>query len=240
MSPEAIEANRANAQKSTGPKTPEGKAKSRLNAGTHFGYATMASPVLPNESQEQYDQLRASYLSLFRPRNVLQQQLTDSFVAEMWSYMRMQRHEANACLFSPDPGIQNDELDKISRIKLRKWRHAQSLLKELRLTQRLAEGAQAELEWPHPHEMCLPGVEPEDLPLDAVIAPVGLEEEQDGGIPNKYYVRNPEVTSGKYDKLLDNMLGTMNTPNPTIRDIINRRAKGLPIGDIPDISGLLE
>ena len=35
LSPEQLAANRANAQKSTGPRTPEGKSKSRLNAFRH-------------------------------------------------------------------------------------------------------------------------------------------------------------------------------------------------------------
>ena len=47
------EANRQNAQKSTGPKTAEGKARSRFNAVKHGMRA--ATPVLPGEDAAAFD-----------------------------------------------------------------------------------------------------------------------------------------------------------------------------------------
>ena len=51
------EANRQNAQQSTGPKTPEGKAAVRLNALTYGLRAR--NLILPNEDSEEYKQLWA-------------------------------------------------------------------------------------------------------------------------------------------------------------------------------------
>jgi hypothetical protein len=47
-----IDANRRNAAKSTGPRTPEGKAKVRFNAVTHG--LTAATVVLPHEDEQAY------------------------------------------------------------------------------------------------------------------------------------------------------------------------------------------
>ena len=49
LSRRAIEANRRNAQRSTGPKTEEGKAASRLNAGRHKVTAQVS--ILPDEER---------------------------------------------------------------------------------------------------------------------------------------------------------------------------------------------
>jgi hypothetical protein len=50
-----IAANRLNAQKSTGPKTPEGRATVRLNSLTHG--LTAKTLVLPGESEEDFEEL---------------------------------------------------------------------------------------------------------------------------------------------------------------------------------------
>src|SRR5438132_2636461 len=51
-SPEQLAANRANAQKSTGPRTPEGKSRSRLNTFRHGITAQII--VMPPEQMEAY------------------------------------------------------------------------------------------------------------------------------------------------------------------------------------------
>ena len=50
-----IDANRRNARKSTGPKTPEGKAAVRMNSLRHGLRARTV--VLPGESREEFNQL---------------------------------------------------------------------------------------------------------------------------------------------------------------------------------------
>lgn len=60
-------ANRANARKSTGPKTPAGKRAVRLNALKH-GLAG-ATAVLADEDRAAFDRLLADYERRFAPRN---------------------------------------------------------------------------------------------------------------------------------------------------------------------------
>jgi len=60
-----LAANRANAQLSTGPTTPEGKAKSSLNA-VKTGL-TGRTVLLPNEDAEAYETHLLQYLDRFAP-----------------------------------------------------------------------------------------------------------------------------------------------------------------------------
>ena len=55
-----IEANRLNAQRSTGPKTERGKARARRNAITHGMTARIIMPVLPQEDPKELEALRRS------------------------------------------------------------------------------------------------------------------------------------------------------------------------------------
>jgi len=58
-----IDANRANARKSTGPRTAAGKAASRANAYRHGMRARTV--IMPHEDQDQYHKLYNSYCKEF-------------------------------------------------------------------------------------------------------------------------------------------------------------------------------
>ncbi|HUB80305.1 MAG TPA: hypothetical protein VMB03_15990, partial [Bryobacteraceae bacterium] len=60
-----IDANRLNAQKSTGPRSLEGKAASRFNALKHA--ASAKSLVIPGEDEAEFAELAASYHHQFQP-----------------------------------------------------------------------------------------------------------------------------------------------------------------------------
>src|ERR1022692_1943373 len=63
-----IAANRINAQKSTGPRSPAGKMKSALNARKH-GFAGSVFTVVRLEDLNEINQLRQDALDLYRPVN---------------------------------------------------------------------------------------------------------------------------------------------------------------------------
>ncbi|MGA3024822.1 MAG: hypothetical protein ABSF98_08650, partial [Bryobacteraceae bacterium] len=63
-----IQANRRNALNSTGPRTPEGKARSSANSLKHGLSARFR--VLTSESQDDFDDLLAELTRTFAPTNV--------------------------------------------------------------------------------------------------------------------------------------------------------------------------
>jgi len=82
-----IEANRRNAQKSTGPVTEAGKAASSLNAVKTGLYAE--SLIIPGENQEDLDALTAEYYTYYRPDNPDFRDLVDDLVASIWQLRRL-------------------------------------------------------------------------------------------------------------------------------------------------------
>ncbi|GEM_PF-5755413 len=96
MSPAALAANRANAQKSTGPRTPEGKAKVSRNAVSHGLLAADVIPdaLAPYESREEYDALLASLRAELRPASTMEDMLVESIAASHWRLRRLLRVEA--------------------------------------------------------------------------------------------------------------------------------------------------
>src|SRR6185295_10421794 len=93
MSTEAqITANRLNAQKSTGPKTPEGKAASSLNA-LKSGIDTW-SHIIPGEDPAELRALTAAFLAHFHPADPIQLSLVDTLISTEWIQRRLRRIEA--------------------------------------------------------------------------------------------------------------------------------------------------
>src|SRR5436190_3386864 len=85
-------ANRANACKSTGPRTPEGKSRASLNAITHGLFCKEL--VLPGESQEVFALMRRLWISSLNPQDIAELWLVDRIVAANWKLRRLQESEA--------------------------------------------------------------------------------------------------------------------------------------------------
>jgi hypothetical protein len=83
---ERAEINRRNAQKSTGPRTPEGKDRARFNALKHGMDAKM--PVRPGEDAEAYRARVEAWMADFRPRNVFEQFLVEQAARVSWQIER--------------------------------------------------------------------------------------------------------------------------------------------------------
>ena len=88
------EANRLNAQKSTGPRTPEGKARSSLNAVTH-GVTSQAS-LLPGEDADELQALGLEMLASVDEGDPVQRALAERVVSLTWRLRRVARAEAAA------------------------------------------------------------------------------------------------------------------------------------------------
>src|SRR6266850_8285747 len=94
-SAERLAANTANAQHSTGPRTPQGQARSSQNARTH-GLTARDLIVAPNESKE-FEQLLNDYQTEVQPQGAIQQTLFDELVGAAWNLRRVRRMEAALC-----------------------------------------------------------------------------------------------------------------------------------------------
>ena len=86
------DANRRNARKSTGPKTPEGKAAVRLNALKH-GLLSQEI-LLPGEDQEALRELSERLRAELQPVGELENLLVDRIIASYWRLRRLERVEA--------------------------------------------------------------------------------------------------------------------------------------------------
>ncbi|MDH3890078.1 MAG: hypothetical protein OEV49_03260 [candidate division Zixibacteria bacterium] len=86
-----IASNRRNAQKSTGPVTPEGKLVASRNAikhGLHACDAILKSAHL-TEDREQYEVLVDSLVEELKPVGILQEHLVLKIINAMWRYRRV-------------------------------------------------------------------------------------------------------------------------------------------------------
>lgn len=81
-----VAANRANAKKSTGPRTREGKAKSSLNALKHGLLAEAA--VLPDEDAAAFSSFADALIAELRPEGALEELLAGQIVNLAWRLRR--------------------------------------------------------------------------------------------------------------------------------------------------------
>ncbi len=86
LSDKQLAANRANAQLSTGPRTPEGKARSAQNATRHG--LTSHRVVLSSEEAPAYEALLENLRMEHNPRTLVQEQLVQDLA---WSWWKLQR-----------------------------------------------------------------------------------------------------------------------------------------------------
>lgn len=87
-----IEANRANARRSTGPKSQRGKARAKMNAVTHG--LTAKQIIVPGERPEQFDRLREGLNADFAPGSTIECELVDQLAASLLRRRRVPVVEA--------------------------------------------------------------------------------------------------------------------------------------------------
>ena len=90
--PQQIDANRRNALKSTGPKTPQGKAVTSMNSLRHGLRARTV--VLPGESREEFNQLCDDLEREWQPQSRTAQFYLEQMAVSQWKLTRMEKAEA--------------------------------------------------------------------------------------------------------------------------------------------------
>jgi hypothetical protein len=133
-SPASLAANAANAQHSTGPRTPEGQARSSQNARTH-GLTGRDLVIAPNE-HEQFEELRNDYQASIQPQDAIQQSEFELLVGAAWNLRRIRRMEVRACSDTTISAHQLEkDLDRLVRYKTCIERTFHRSLKELKALQ---------------------------------------------------------------------------------------------------------
>jgi hypothetical protein len=143
-------ANERNAQKSTGPKTPEGKAVSRNNALRHGLRAE--NILLPGEEPSVRATVTEAYYQEFRPVGPVEHRHVERLIAIDWRMRRIEAMETGALTWGSEPAIEamiNDLrmpgslLTKIWRYDGQLDRSYQQTLKDLRTIQAQREEGEA-------------------------------------------------------------------------------------------------
>jgi hypothetical protein len=113
ISEKRLAANRANAAKSTGPKSPKGKAISAQNSVRHSILANTV--VLERESVERFTSLLQAFHKEFQPESEVELALMETMVVSRWRQMRIWglekaslTHEMNRMALCPEIGAPDD------------------------------------------------------------------------------------------------------------------------------------
>ena len=118
----------------TGPRTPEGKQRSSLNAIRHGLFAE--SPLLPGEDAGPYEAFRLAFLEDLTPQGLIETQLAEAIAGLHWRLQRCKKIE-QAILVAEDLPLaeQIDLLNRYSLYEGRLARRAAASLKQLRESQ---------------------------------------------------------------------------------------------------------
>ena len=137
-----IEANTTNAQLSTGPRTPEGKARSAANS-TKLGLYAAQAVLLTDDDRQEFDALESAYTHELRPSTPVQQTLFSLLILAAWNIQRANRLEAAlAAAEGIDPLLSESNqktLADITTARMRAERTFHKCLKELQATKLLAK-----------------------------------------------------------------------------------------------------
>ncbi len=77
----------------SGPKTPEGKARSSQNAVTHGLRATKLENAVAPELRAAYEQLRQQYLDEYKPTGAIESTLLDMVIFAAWQLYKIREME---------------------------------------------------------------------------------------------------------------------------------------------------
>ena len=86
-----LRANRRNARRSTGPRTPEGKARSSMNAVRHGVFCQAA--VLDGEDAEAFAAIRRGYVEHYGPLTFPECQVVEEMATAAWKLTRLREAE---------------------------------------------------------------------------------------------------------------------------------------------------
>jgi len=152
ISARKLAANRANAQRSTGPRTAEGKAKSRLNAVTHGLTARFFPGVIQVGIAQwrEFDAVLTDLRDYYQPQGALEELLLEKVTIEYIRYRRLVEREHSLCVDNPGAAFL-EIVNKLARYQtainnqlfeaIRELERRQAQRKEQEANDREAEGS---------------------------------------------------------------------------------------------------
>jgi hypothetical protein len=129
-------ANMANARLSTGPSTPEGKARSSQNAIRHG--LTAKELIVSDDQRPAFEELRQSLLTELAPQGAVENFTFDQLLHAAWNLQRFRALEADLMVNGLDPILDDSAakiLDRLNRYAARAERSYYKALNELRTLQ---------------------------------------------------------------------------------------------------------
>lgn len=202
-----IEASRRNSQKSTGPRTPAGKAISSLNSTTSGIYAE--SEIVNDENAADLDALSGGYVDRFHPDAPEQRCLIDILVHSEWTLRRLRRAEAQLWdlnVTRSAPGYGNENIHPLGRaLSYDSGKVFARLQHRITATQRNYERALKELQQlqadrpaPQPPAQVepAPAIQPVSVPLGFVSSPKPSPPPAAQGSPVIAGTSLPKCTAG--------------------------------------------
>ena len=224
-----LTANRLNAQKSTGPRTAEGKAAASLNAVQH-GLRAQAI-VLPGEGPDEYRLYRQRLLADLQPQDLPETDLAERIVELAWRLRRAGRYHSAVfeALYEQQaamPAGEADEADAGERVLGRMLLADFSgprVLERVQLYERRIESslARARTEWDRRHVRS----QGSDRAQGIALAGAG-----DASCPTKFIGAKPADAQGGAGT--DQLRGT--TPAALPKPTVNERTQWQP----PAVGGL--
>ena len=130
LTPDCAAVNRANAEHSTGPRTPEGKQRSAMNAVRHG--LTAKTPVLPGEDPQAYQEFRRKMIADIHPKGMLEEQLAQSLADIQWRLNTCVALTQQILDTETDPRLQREALYKFGTYEHRLRRDFLATLNQLR------------------------------------------------------------------------------------------------------------
>ena len=123
-------------RRATGPRTPEGKARSSQNARKHG--LSARDVIVDDDDEEEFSELRDAYQAELAPQGIIEQEIFDQLVVAAWRLRLVRRLEASeACGYTYL--LKDDDHDaafrRYGRYQTRAERSYFRCLKELRLLQ---------------------------------------------------------------------------------------------------------
>ncbi len=122
-SPKQIAANRRNAVKSTGPRTPQGRSVSKMNALKHgiLSREVLVRGRLRHESAEELEALHQRFLEDLQPEGPLEEMLVDQIITAHWRLRRALAAESGEIALGMDSGERRRSRGFNPELQWMKW-----------------------------------------------------------------------------------------------------------------------